>query len=95
MIALSGVRSSCDMFARNADLCWLAISSWWNSWAFCIASADWLAKVVSRSTTCCGNSPGWVRAIAKAPITWSSRISGTASRARKPLSMIKSRRRLS
>ena len=24
MIALSGVRSSCDMLARNSDLCWLA-----------------------------------------------------------------------
>ena len=28
MIALSGVRSSCDIDARNADLCLLAISSW-------------------------------------------------------------------
>ena len=27
MIALSGVRSSCDMLARNSDLCLLAISS--------------------------------------------------------------------
>jgi hypothetical protein len=27
MIALSGVRSSCDMFARNSDLCRLAASS--------------------------------------------------------------------
>ena len=27
MIALSGVRSSWDMFARNCDLCWLAASS--------------------------------------------------------------------
>ena len=26
--ALSGVRSSCDMLARNSDLCRLAISSW-------------------------------------------------------------------
>ena len=25
MIALSGVRSSCDMFARNSDLCWLVV----------------------------------------------------------------------
>jgi len=24
MMALSGVRSSCDMLARNSDLCWLA-----------------------------------------------------------------------
>ena len=28
MIALSGVRSSWDMFARNCDLCWLASASW-------------------------------------------------------------------
>ena len=27
MIAFSGVRSSCDMFARKSDLCWLAASS--------------------------------------------------------------------
>ena len=27
MIAFSGVRSSCDMLARNSDLCWLATSS--------------------------------------------------------------------
>ena len=27
MIAFSGVRSSCDMLARNCDLCWLAASS--------------------------------------------------------------------
>ncbi len=27
MMALSGVRSSCDMLARNSDLCWLATSS--------------------------------------------------------------------
>ena len=27
MIALSGVRSSWDMLARNSDLCWLAASS--------------------------------------------------------------------
>ena len=27
MIALSGVRSSWDMLARNSDLCWLATSS--------------------------------------------------------------------
>ena len=27
MTAFSGVRSSCDMWARNSDLCWLATSS--------------------------------------------------------------------
>ena len=26
MMALRGVRSSCDMLARNSDLCWLATS---------------------------------------------------------------------
>ena len=57
MMALSGVRSSWDMFARNCDLCWLATSSSrpfssssWNRRAFWIASADWLAKVWSSST---------------------------------------------
>ena len=47
MIALSGVRSSCDMLARNSDLCWLAASSSLlftsssrNSRAFWIARAD-------------------------------------------------------
>ena len=28
MIAFSGVRSSCDMFARNSDLWRLTVSSW-------------------------------------------------------------------
>src|SRR3954469_4686205 len=50
MTALSGVRSSCDMLARNSDLCRLAISSWSvltsssrNSRALWMATADWLA----------------------------------------------------
>jgi hypothetical protein len=58
MIALSGVRSSCDMLARNSDLCRLATSSWRNSRAFSMASADWVAKVISSRTTSAGNSPG-------------------------------------
>ena len=52
MIALSGVRSSWDMLARNSDLCRLAASICWlfssisrNSRAFWIARADWVAKV--------------------------------------------------
>ena len=52
MTALSGVRSSCDMLARNSDLCRLATSSSAllrsssrNSRALWMASADWLAKV--------------------------------------------------
>ena len=65
MMALSGVRSSWDMFARNSDLCLLATSSSrlfsstsWNRRAFSMARTDWLANVWSRSTTDCGNSPG-------------------------------------
>ena len=79
------------MLARDLEL----PACRWNSRAFCIASADWLAKVVSRSTTCCGELARLLAGDGKAAITWSSRISGTASRARNPLSMIKSRRRLS
>src|ERR1700752_1240636 len=52
MMALSGVRSSCDMLARNSDLCWLAtsssrllISSSRNKRAFWMARADWVANV--------------------------------------------------
>ena len=55
MIAFSGVRSSCDMLARNSDLWWLATSSWrllswisWNRRAFWIAITAWSAKVFSR-----------------------------------------------
>ena len=55
MIALSGVRSSWLMLARNSLLWRLAASSWrllssisWNSRAFWIAIAAWSAKVLSR-----------------------------------------------
>ena len=65
MMALSGVRSSWLILARNCDLCWLATSSWrllssisWNSRAFWIASTDCAAKVCNRSTVFLGNSPG-------------------------------------
>ena len=58
MMAFSGVRSSCDMLARNSDLCWLATSSWrlfsWislNRRTFSIAITAWSAKV-SRSAIC-------------------------------------------
>ena len=67
MMALSGVRSSWDMLARNSDLCWLATSSCRllssisrKSRAFWIARADWVAKVFSSSMTSGGNSPGRV-----------------------------------
>ena len=56
MMALSGVRSSWLMLARNCDLCWLASSSWrllsWissNSRTFSIAIAAWSAKVATSS----------------------------------------------
>ena len=63
--ALSGVRSSCDMLARNSDLCALATSTCRlfspisrNRWAFWIASADWLANLSSSSAVSTANSPG-------------------------------------
>ena len=56
MMALSGVRSSWLMLARNCDLCWLAsascrLLSWIssNSRTFSIAIAAWSAKVVTSS----------------------------------------------
>ena len=56
MTALSGVRSSCDMLARNSDLCRLATSSSRdlcsssrNRRALWIAMADWPASVSSSS----------------------------------------------
>ena len=80
MIALSGVRNSCDMLARNCDFSWLATSScWlfslisWNRRAFWMASTDWPAKVCSSVTTDGENSPATLRRITSAPITWSSR----------------------
>ena len=64
MMAVNGVRSSCDMLARNSDLCRLAASICWlfssisrNSRAFWIARADWVAKVCNRFTTSGLNSP--------------------------------------
>ena len=56
MMALSGVRSSWLILARNCDLCWLASASWrllsWissNSRTFSIAITAWSAKVVTSS----------------------------------------------
>ena len=55
-MALSGVRSSWLMLARNCDLCWLASASWrllsWissNSRTFSMAITAWSAKVVTSS----------------------------------------------
>src|SRR5881394_341678 len=75
-MALSGVRSSWLILARNCDLCWLATSSWWlfspisvNRCAFWIASTDCAAKVCRTSVVCLGNSPGALRRTTSAPTT--------------------------
>ena len=64
MIAFSGVRSSCDMLARNSDLCRLAASICRllssisrNRRAFWIANTDCVAKVCKRFTTAGTNVP--------------------------------------
>src|SRR5215475_6149367 len=74
-MALSGVRSSCDMLARNCDLCRLAASSWRlcssisrSRRALWMARADWVAKVLSRSMVAEENSPGILRVTASAPL---------------------------
>ena len=47
-----------------------------------MANADWVAKVFKSSTTSGANSPGARRFTVSAPMTWSSRTSGNARRAR-------------
>ena len=64
--AFSGVRSSCDMLARNSDLCCarppraarVFSSSSRNTRALWMATADWLASVSSRSTVALGERAG-------------------------------------
>src|SRR5690348_12281652 len=82
-MALSGVRSSWLILARNCDLCWLASSSWrllssisWNNRAFWMASADCAAKVLMRSTVFFANSPGVRRRTTSMPTILSPRSSG-------------------
>ena len=65
MIALSGVRSSWDMLARNSDLCRLAASSSRlfssssrNRCAFAMATFDWAASVFMRFTIARRTRPG-------------------------------------
>src|SRR4026209_2157193 len=57
--------SSCDMLARNSDLCWLATSSRRpfssisrKRLALAIATFDWLARACMRRTMRSPNSPG-------------------------------------
>jgi hypothetical protein len=75
MMALSGVRSSCDMLARNSDLWRLAASSW----ALLSAIFPEEPGVLDRqsrlggeglqtSTTSCGNSPGAFRVKDRLPM---------------------------
>ena len=87
MIALSGVRSSCDMLARNSLLCRLAVSS-------CAALRLDLAEQprvldgqrrLRRRTSSAARSPAarirpaLFRLTTSPPSRWSSRSSGTAS----------------
>src|SRR5215510_13280037 len=87
-MALSGVRSSWLMLARNCDLCWLAISSWRlfssisvKRCAFWIASTDCAAKVFMRSMVLDANAPGCLRRTASTPMTC-SRQDGAGGRRR-------------
>src|SRR6266508_3777701 len=75
MMALSGVRSSCDMLARNSDLWRLTTSSSRKSRAFWMARADWVAKVFSKSTTSGANTPGVFRFTTRPPMSRFSRSS--------------------
>ena len=92
MMALSGVRSSCDMLARNSDLWRLAASSSRlfssssrNRRAFWMARVDWVAKVRSRPTSRgAKRAGGLARQAPGRPAMRSSRSSGTARTARNP-----------
>ena len=89
--AFSGVRSSCDMLARNSDLwrpatsssCVLRSSSR-NTRALWMATAAWLASVSSSSTVGAGSRPGAVRRTTSTPTDRCSRSSGTATSERQP-----------
>ena len=89
--ALSGVRSSCDMLARNSDLCRLATSSCRlrscssrNTRALWMATADWLASVSSSSAVRSEKGPVTFRRTSSAPMISCSQSSGTASSERHP-----------
>src|SRR3974377_1896095 len=90
-MALSGVRSSWLILARNCDLCWLATSScrllsWISSKSrtFSIAITAWSAKVVTSSI--CFASNGFTTFLLRrmTPIGFPSRKSGTPRCVRKP-----------
>ncbi|MBL0149947.1 MAG: hypothetical protein IPP87_15040 [Ideonella sp.] len=92
MIAFNGVRSSWLMLARNSDLCWLAISSWWllawislNRRAFSIAITAWSAKVFSRLISSSENGCSSLRETRIAPTPRSCQISGANTSKRVPV----------
>src|SRR6516162_8491809 len=89
-MALSGVRSSWLMLARNCDLCWLASASWRllscissNSRTFSMAIAAWSAKVEMSSICLSLNGRTVWRIRARTPIAVPSRSIGTATMVRK------------
>ena len=90
MMALSGVRSSWLMLARNCDLCWLASASWrllsWissNSRTFSIAITAWSAKVGDQLDLLVGEWPHLgARQCTDTPIGTPSRNIGTPSMVR-------------
>ena len=98
MTALSGVRSSCDMLARNSDLCRLAtscsarlVSSSPKRRALTMASPDWLANVRTSSGVSASKPPLDFFLITRAPTSRSRRTNGTASSERQPSSSSTSR----
>ena len=68
MIAFSGVRSSCDMLARNSLLCWLASSS----------SRLLSANSRVRSSTFCSRSAYDSRSCAAMALNWSASVSSSS-----------------
>ena len=82
--AFSGVRSSCDMLARNSDLWRPATSSSRKSCTFWIAIAPCAAKVVIRSSVRSPNSSICSRHSVMTPMTFSSASIGTPMMVRKP-----------
>ena len=93
-MALSGVRNSWLMLARNCDLCWLAsascrLLSWISSnrRTFSIAIAAWSAKVAASSICFSVNGRTSVRVSVNTPTGAPSRSIGTPSMLRKPPSL--------
>ena len=91
MTAFSGVRSSCDMLARNSDLCRLATSSSalrcsraWTRWALRIATAACAANAVTSVDSRSSNGSTWLRHRLSTPTRSSPSSSGAPMTVRKP-----------